>query len=75
MAIERFKSVEDMPDIARVEDPEARLRRIDELWKASQLFSGGTVAPRGVQRFESISDANAARERMQAERMRKRRNS
>lgn len=67
----KYRSVEEMPRTVRVADAELA-GRIRALWNRSFLFSPPEM-PRGVQRFRTIEEANAARDQTTRERMRSRR--
>ncbi len=68
MPVEKYRDVADMPRISRVRDSELP-ERITMLWRrAARLAPPNVVA--GIQRFRSIEEANAARERATIERMR-----
>lgn len=73
MPIERYRNADEMPSLARVKELEERLERLDELWEAAQLLRNGSRVPRGVQRFESVSQASRARDQMGARWARERR--
>jgi len=72
MGIQKYRSVEDMPALPLVRDPEKRLSRLAALWEASHLLAVDDT-PRGVQKFRSMEEADAARRAVIAERMRRRR--
>jgi hypothetical protein len=67
MPVQKFRSVEDMPPVPWC-DPQSEdcLRRIAKLWARSSAFSA-RVYPRGVFKFRSIEEAQAARERVTQE--------
>lgn len=67
MPVQKFRSVEDMPPVPWCEAlDEACLRRIAKLWARSSAFSR-RIYPRGVFKFRSIEEAQAARERVTQE--------
>lgn len=70
MAVTKYRSVADLPRPARVEG-DVLPSRIRALWNRSVLLSPRDF-PRGVTRFRSIEEANAARARATLERMRSR---
>ena len=72
MAIHKYRTVHDMPELPLVRDPEERLNRLAALWEASYLVAVDDT-PRGVQRFRSVEEADAARQIILVERMRQRR--
>jgi hypothetical protein len=70
MPVHKYRSVSDMPPPGRAEDPDLA-SRIRVLWARAFLLH--PRAPhRGVRRFRTIAEANAARERDTLERMRRR---
>jgi len=67
MPIQKFRSVEDMPPVPPCETVDADcLRRIARLWARASAWSG-MVYPRGVFKFRTIKEAQAARERVTQE--------
>lgn len=67
MPFQKFRSVEDMPPVPPCETvDEDCLRRIRSLWARTSAWSG-MVYPRGVFKFRSIEEAQAARERVTQE--------
>ena len=67
MPIQKFRSVEDMPPVPPCETVDADcLRRIARLWARASAWSG-MVYPRGVFKFRTIEEAQAARERVTQE--------
>ena len=67
MPIQKFRSIEDMPPVPRCKTlDEECLRRIAGLWEWSTAF-GARIYPRGVFKFRSIEEAQAARERVTRE--------
>ena len=67
MPVQRFRSVADMPPVPPCESLDAEcLRRIARLWARSSAFSQ-RVYPRGVFKFKSLAEAQAARERVTQE--------
>lgn len=68
MPVEKYRSVEDMPRPARIvgDDLPAHIRA---LFRRARLLSPPALITRGVQRFRSIEEANAARERETIARM------
>jgi hypothetical protein len=73
MPVQKYRSVEDMPDVALLHDAgdPAIPRRIRHLWAmADTLLSPvGTCIPRGVRKYRSIEDAQADRDRWESERI------
>jgi hypothetical protein len=69
MPVSRYPSIEALPGLspAAKGDLGARIRK---LWNRSLRFASPGVV-RGVVRFASIADANEARQRATAERMRR----
>jgi len=67
MPFQKFRSVEDMPPVPPCETVDADcLRRIAALWARASAWSG-MVYPRGVFKFRTIEEAQAARERVTQE--------
>jgi hypothetical protein len=69
MPVQKFRSVEEMPRPERVVAPDLA-DRIRALWRRARLLSPPAPMKRGVTRFRSIEEANAAREQATRERMR-----
>jgi hypothetical protein len=69
MPVEKYRSVEDMPRPTHDGDTPLSVR-IRALWNRSRALTPGIAFVRGVQRFRSIEEANAAREREVLRRMR-----
>lgn len=70
MPVTKYRSVEEMPSVMRVQG-DALIPRIRALWNRSFLLSPPDY-PKGVLRFRSIEEANAARDAHTARRMRAR---
>lgn len=66
MPIEKYRGVEKMPPVPPAETLEDRMRRITALWARSWAMSP-RVYPRGVFKFKSLEEAQAARERVTQE--------
>jgi hypothetical protein len=67
MPVQKFRRIEDMPPVPRCKSlDEECLRRIAALWARSSAFSA-RVYPRGVFKFRSIEEAQAARARVTRE--------
>ncbi|HEX4966633.1 MAG TPA: hypothetical protein VF173_37835 [Thermoanaerobaculia bacterium] len=66
MPVQKFRSVEDMPPVPSSETVEDRFRRIAKLWARASAWSG-MVYPRGVFKFRTLEEAQAARERVTQE--------
>jgi hypothetical protein len=61
MPVQKFRSIEDMPPVYWCNSgKEECLRRIAKLWARSSAFSA-RIYPRGVFKFRSIEEAQAAR--------------
>ncbi|MFH1464132.1 MAG: hypothetical protein ABIO70_07085 [Pseudomonadota bacterium] len=60
MPVTRYRDVSEMPPPPRAK-PEELTRRIRSLWRRVVAFAPPSF-PRGVQRFRSIEEAQAARE-------------
>jgi hypothetical protein len=73
MPVHKYRSVEDMPDVALEHDAgdAAIPDRIRYLWRMSEALLGevGTCIPRGVRKYRSIEEANADRDRWETERV------
>jgi hypothetical protein len=69
MPVEKFRSVEEMPRPARVND-ERLIEHIRKLWNRAFALAPPSFS-RGVTRFRSIEMANQAREDAVHERMRR----
>jgi hypothetical protein len=67
MPVSRYRSVADMPRPEPATSSELAVR-IRVLWNRAFLLSRPSF-PRGVARFRSVEEANAARERATLERM------
>ncbi len=61
MTVRRYRSVGEMPDPPELPSVLASLRAACELGEASKAFGHHVVAPRGVVRFRSVEEADAAR--------------
>lgn len=62
MPVEKYRGVEEMPRVEWCDSlDEDYLRRIAKLWARSSAFSQ-RIYPRGVFKFRSIEEAQAARE-------------
>jgi hypothetical protein len=68
MPVTKYRSVADMPRFEKRSEVDLA-SRIRTLWARAFLLCP-LAPPRGVQRFRSIEEANAARARSTAERMR-----
>lgn len=73
MPVTKYRSVEEMPDVALrydAGDP-AIPHRIRYLWRLSEALLGavGTCIPRGVRKYRSIEEAQADRDRWESERV------
>jgi hypothetical protein len=67
MPVQKFRSVEDMPPVPWCDSgKEDCLHRIAKLWARSSAFSA-RIYPRGVFKFRSLEEAQAARERVTQE--------
>jgi hypothetical protein len=73
MPVRKYRSVEDMPDMALAHDAgdPAIPRKIRYLWELSEalLSPVGTCIPRGVRKYRSIEEAQADRDRWESERV------
>lgn len=69
MSVQKFRSVSDMPRPERARGADV-IRRIRVLWRRARVLAPPVVVPRGVTRFRSIEDANAARDAATILRMR-----
>ncbi len=69
MPVQKYRSVEEMPRPERVPD-DALLARIRAVMARARLFAPALAMPRGVAKFRSIEEANAARDQATLERMR-----
>ena len=73
MPVRKYRSVEDMPDVALKYDAgDPRIpQSIRHLWRLSDALLGdvGTCIPRGVRKYRSIEEANADRDRWEQERV------
>ncbi|MBX3272227.1 MAG: hypothetical protein KF729_18325 [Sandaracinaceae bacterium] len=70
MPVTKYRSVQEMPRPERVADAEL-LARIRAVMARARLFAPPLTAPRGVTKFRSIEEADAAREAQTIERMRR----
>lgn len=61
MPVRRYRSVEEMPEPPELPSVLASLRSACELGEASEAFGHHVVAPRGVVKFRSVEEADAAR--------------
>lgn len=61
MPVGRYRSVEDMPEPPELDSVLDSLRSACELGEASKAFGHHPVAPRGVMKFRSVEEADAAR--------------
>ena len=68
MPVYKYRSVEDMPRPPRASG-EDLVQRIRAVWNRAALLCPPRP-PRGVMRFRTIEEANAARDRATLERMR-----
>lgn len=67
MPVQKFRSVEDMPRVDWCDTKDENFwRRVAALWARSSAFSA-RIYPRGVFKFRSIEEAQAARERVTRE--------
>lgn len=66
MPVKKYRSVADMPPVPTPENPEELWRRITALWARSWVLSP-MIYPKGVFKFRSIEEAQAARERVTQE--------
>lgn len=62
MPVQRFRGVEEMPRPPLVTGP-TLVRRIRAVWRRARLFAPPRTRVRGVRRFRSIAEADAARGR------------
>jgi hypothetical protein len=73
MPVRKYRSVEEMPDVATSHDAgdPAIPPKIRYLWRLSEqlLWPVGTCIPRGVRKYRSIEEANADRERWEQDRV------
>ena len=71
MPIQKFRSVEEMPRVPPCETLDAAcLRRIAKLWARDAAVSP-RIYPRGVFKFRSLEEAQAAWERVTEENVRR----
>jgi hypothetical protein len=67
MPVQKFRSVEDMPDVALRHDAgdPAIPHVIRRLWRVADTLLGdvGTCIPRGVRKYRSIDEADEDRDR------------
>jgi hypothetical protein len=68
--VTKYRSVADMPRPARVTDGASLLACIRAVWGRAARLAPPPVVPRGVARFRTIEEANAARSELTAQRMR-----
>lgn len=61
MPIRRYRSVEEVPDPPELSSVLESLRSACELGTASAAFGHDVAAPRGVLKFRSVEEADAAR--------------
>ena len=74
MGVQKYRRVQDMPDVPLVTDPDERLARMAALWDGAHLVDVDVDdTPRGVQKFKSIEEADKARNEALIARMRRRR--
>lgn len=66
MPVKKYRSVADMPPVPPPETPEELWKRIKELWARSWELSP-MIYPKGVFKFRSIEEAQAAREQVTQE--------
>jgi hypothetical protein len=64
--VKKYRSVEDMPPVPPPETVDELMRRISALWARSWAMSP-MVYPRGVFKFRTLEEAQAARERVTQE--------
>ena len=69
MPVRKYRSVEAMPRPARVADAEL-VARVRAVWNRARTLAPPLAIPRGVTRFRTIADANAARDAATVRRMR-----
>jgi hypothetical protein len=66
MPVKKYRSVADMPPVPPPETLEELWKRITALWARSWALSP-MIYPKGVFKFRSIEEAQAARERVTQE--------
>ncbi len=68
MPVTRYRHVADMPPVPRAE-PQELADRIRAAWRRAAVLAG-LAPPRGVQRFRSLDEAQAARHQATRRRVR-----
>jgi len=68
MPVRKYRSVEDMPPPPA--SSAALVDRIRAVWERARLLAPPPAIPRGVARFRTIEEANAARDGATLQRMR-----
>jgi len=69
--VKKFRSAADMPRPPRATDGGEVLDHMRAMWRRAALLAPPAIVPRGLTRFRTIQEANAARAKLTVERMRR----